>query len=270
MKVVDFHVHPPFNAEERGVDPQVLTERILAWMDGEGIDVAVISPVAPYISNDYIAKMIDYEPKRLIGFASVVPNPADRAVRELKRVIEDLGLRGLKLHPGMQGFCLKNIHLWRVLQFAGELGIPVLIHTMMGDLSTLYFKSPLALGTNDLEGYQLLPFIAPKTIIVLAHMGGSFHFEDFLQIATSDNVYVDTSYSIITITEKVGIRVFASYVKALGAEKFIFGSDYVVGLTPQEYGAKRQIKIVNSLLISNSEKELILYKNACRILKLPY
>ncbi len=94
-----------------------------------------------------------YEPKRLIGFASVVPNPVDIAIEELKNAIVDLGLRGLKLHPGMQGFCLKNVHLWRVLDFAGkELGIPVIIDAMLGDfiLKALTYLRRIALKTLSL------------------------------------------------------------------------------------------------------------------------
>ncbi|HHC19235.1 MAG TPA: hypothetical protein ENK81_02385, partial [Euryarchaeota archaeon] len=72
------------------------------------IDIAVILPIAPYITNDYVHKVVSYEPKRLVGFASVVPNPSDIAIKELRRAIEDLGLKGLKLHPSIQGFLCKS------------------------------------------------------------------------------------------------------------------------------------------------------------------
>ena len=268
MKVIDFHVHPPFDAEEKGINAEKIAEQLVEWMDKEGIDIAVILPVAPYISNEYISKIVDYDPKRLVGFASVVPNPADYAIKELKYAIQELGLKGLKLHPGMQGFCLKNPHILRVLKFSGELGIPVIIHTMFGDFSTLYFKGSPALWINNIEDYALLPVIVPETTIILAHMGGSFHFEETLMIATSPNVYVDTSYSLITTVLKIGVKLFAEYVKALSSEKFIFGSDVVLGFTPDKYGARKQIEIIKSLPISDEDKENILYKNALRILNL--
>ena len=63
-------------------------------MDESGIDIGIILPIAPYIPNDYVYKIVSYEPKRLIGFASVVPNPADIAVRELRGAVMDLGLGG--------------------------------------------------------------------------------------------------------------------------------------------------------------------------------
>lgn len=268
MRIIDFHVHPPFDAEERHISPEKLAEDMVEWMDNVGIDIAVVLPVAPYISNEYVAKIVDYDPKRLIGFASVVPNPADFAIKKLRYAVQELGLRGLKLHPGMQGFCIANAHIWRVLRFAGELGIPVVIHTLFGDFSTLYFKVPSSPKGNEIEDYAMLPIVAPKTKIVLAHMGGSFHFEDALHIATEPNVYVDTSYSLITVVKKIGSELFAEYIKALGSEKFVFGSDYVFGLTPEEYGAKRQIEIIEGMPISESDKENILYKNAAKLLGL--
>ena len=71
-----------------------------------GIKVAALLPIAPWVSNDYMYKIVSYNPKRLIGFTSVVPNPADIAIKELHRVVQDLGPRDLKLHPPMQGFCV--------------------------------------------------------------------------------------------------------------------------------------------------------------------
>ncbi len=99
--IIDFHIHIPMNWVRENTSPRSVAEKILTFMDDSGIDVVVILPIAPYISNEYVYKVVSYEPKRLIGFASVLPNPADIAVEELRRAIVDLGLKGLKLHPGM-------------------------------------------------------------------------------------------------------------------------------------------------------------------------
>ena len=91
-------------------------------------------------------------------------------------------------------------------------------------------------------------------------MGGAFHFEDVLFIATNKNVCVDTSYSTVTIAEKIGVKKLARYIKALGPEKFIFGSDTILGVTPEEYRAERQIEIINQMDLAKDEKELVFYK----------
>jgi len=209
--VVDFHLHVPEGWVREGVPPREAAERLVEFMDGAGIDVGVVLPVAPYVPNDYVYRLVSYEPGRLVGFASVVPNPADVAVRELRRAVEDLGLRGLKLHPGMQGFCLRHPHVVRVVRCAGELGVPVVVHAMLGDLSTLYFKSGgHALPSPDrLEDYEWLPVLAPGTRIVYAHMGGLFGFREFMAIAAGHpNVYLDTSYSLVTVVGRLVLRGF--------------------------------------------------------------
>ena len=269
--IVDSHLHIPEGWVKEGVPPKVAAERLLQFMDESGIDVGVILPIAPYVPNDYVCKVVSHEPKRLVGFASVVPNPADVAVRELRRAIEDLGLRGLKLHPGMQGFCIRHPHVIEVIRAAGELDVPVVIHAMKGDLSILYFRSTKehTLPTPDrVEDYDLLPVLTPGTTIIYAHMGGLFGFREFMAIAAGHpNVYLDTSYSLITIAEEIGLQRLSTYIKHLGSDKFVFGSDHLVGLTPDWLSAKKQIEIVKSLPgLSDRERKLILSGNAARLL----
>ncbi len=271
--IIDFHLHIPDKWVKEGIAPCAVAERLLEFMDGAGIDIGVILPIAPYIGNDYVYRVVSCEPKRLIGFASVVPNPADVAIRELRRAVEDLGLRGLKLHPEMQGFCILHPHVVRVLRTAGELGVPVVIHALRGDLSTLYFRStkentiPTPNRTKD---YDFLPVLAPETTIVYAHMGGLFGFREFMAIAAGHpNVYLDTSYSLVTIVEEIGARRLSTYIKHLGADKLVFGSDHIIGFTPSNLSAKKQIAIIKDLLeLSEDEEELILSGNAKRILGL--
>ncbi len=73
---------------------------------------------------------------------------------------------------------MRNSHVWRVLGVAGELGISVIIHALWVDESTLYFKSPPALWINTIEDYALLPYIAPKTKLIYAHMDGLLNFNE--------------------------------------------------------------------------------------------
>ena len=93
--VIDFHLHIPEKWAREGVSSRDVAEKLVQFMDESGIDMGVILPIAPYIPNDYVYRVVSHEPRRLIGFASVVPNPADVAIRELKRAVKDLGLRGL-------------------------------------------------------------------------------------------------------------------------------------------------------------------------------
>ncbi len=268
--IIDFRLHVPEEWVRSNVSPREAAEKLVGFLDESGIDVGVLLPIAPYVPNDYIYRVVSYEPRRLIGFASVVPNPADVAVRELRRAVEDLGLRGLKLHPGMQGFCIAHPHVISVLRAAGELGVPVVIHVMKGDLSSLFFKSTgHALPTPErIEDYDLVPALAPDTTLVYAHMGGLFGFREFMAIAAGHpNLYLDTSYSLVTIAEEIGLERLSIYIKHLGPEKFLYGSDHIIGLTPDWLSAKKQIEIIKSLPgLTEAEKEQILSGTAKKIL----
>jgi len=242
-------------------------------MDDSGIDVGVLLPIAPYVPNEYVYRVVAYEPKRLIGFASVGPNLADVAIKELKRANENLELRGLKLHPEMQDFYILHPHVIKVINVAGELGIPVVIHATKGGLSTLYFKASkehVLPAPDKTKDYVLLPVLVPKTTIIYVHMGSLFGFREFMAMATGHpNVFLDISYSLVTVAEEIGAQRLSIYIKHLGADKFVFGSDHIIGLTPDSLSAKRQIEIIRGLPgLSSKGKKLILSENAKKTLKL--
>ena len=72
------------------------------------------------------------------------------------------------------------------------------------------------------------------------------------------NVYLDTSMGF----EYYPTEQFLRIVKNHGADKILFGSD-----SPWSR-ADNEIKTIKSLPLSDNEKDLILYKNAQRILNL--
>jgi len=199
--VIDFHVHLPLDAAKRASPAEVARE-LLSYADREGLEAVVLAPVAPYHPNDFAAKVAEEGSGRIVALASVVPNPLDAALGELRRAVEDLGLRGLSLHPPLQGFCLRNPQVWHLLRFAGEeLGVPVLVH---GPPSTVYVRNTAvqAPWLNAPEDYALLPHVAPRTAIVLSDPGSTHALELFLGLASSSrNVYLDTSHGLLRLAQ---------------------------------------------------------------------
>jgi len=62
----------------------------------------------PPVPNDHIASAVRAHPDVFIGFAGVDPWKGRLAVDEARRAREVLGLRGLKLHPGLQKFAAND------------------------------------------------------------------------------------------------------------------------------------------------------------------
>jgi hypothetical protein len=57
----------------------------------------------PRVSNEFVSKIVDRYPDRIVGFASVDPHK-ELAVKDLEYAIRQLRLSGLKLHPQVQAF----------------------------------------------------------------------------------------------------------------------------------------------------------------------
>jgi len=234
-------------------------------MDGQGIEMSVVLPISPFISNDYVSEAVEFSPDRLVGFASVQPNLGGYALEELEHAVRGLDLKGLKLHPSMQGFSVQDPKVWRCIRRAGELGVPVVLHCLLGDYSTLAFRSEPAPWLVEAQDYALLPHVCPDTTLIYAHLGGLFGFEEVVRCAAFPNVYLETSYSLPQIAERYPIE---DYIEAIWSEKLVFGSDYVPGVTPEEHWPRPQIEAIERLELSEEAKANILYKNACRILKI--
>src|SRR5262249_36716071 len=94
-----------------GFDPKLR----LRDMDSEGVDIAVLYPSVglfleaiddPVVAeaccrvyNDWLADFSRTDPSRLIGIAGMPMQDVGAAVRELQRVVGDLGMKGVFIRP---------------------------------------------------------------------------------------------------------------------------------------------------------------------------
>jgi aminocarboxymuconate-semialdehyde decarboxylase len=115
----------------------------LAAMDADGIDFALLSPAPPLflywidareapaaaaVINDAVAEMVREAPDRFAGIATLPMQDPSAAVRELRRCVESLGMRGAQIGPSIEGVPLDDLTLRPVLQEASDLGVPLIIH----------------------------------------------------------------------------------------------------------------------------------------------
>jgi predicted TIM-barrel fold metal-dependent hydrolase len=98
-----------------------LTELRLADMDANGVDMQVLSLSVPGLEvikdpsaavtaarrvNDYVAKAVAENPSRFAGFATLPLQDPQAAVVELRRAVEELGLKGVLYNDHAQGHYL--------------------------------------------------------------------------------------------------------------------------------------------------------------------
>jgi len=205
--IIDSHTHVDEIAAWGWMDPP---EVLIPLLNDAGIEKAVImtyrdaiGPRDPAVA--YIHDAVKRYPDRLIGYIRINPN-SDQSMDTLDKALGDDGFKGLKLHPvSYVGFPYAEAAL-RLMHRAAQYNAPVLFHT--GD-------EAMALPEEVAEAARL----CPETTVIMAHMGGYYHYEAALQAAVElPNIMIDTSGSPYTWMIK---RV----VETIGAERVLFASD---------------------------------------------
>src|SRR3712207_208198 len=92
--------------------------------DGRGGLNASGGPDGWLISNDDVAGFVAERPDRLAGLASVDLRDPVRAVRELRRAVRDLGLKGLRIVPWLWGLPPNDRRYYPLYAECVELGVP--------------------------------------------------------------------------------------------------------------------------------------------------
>src|SRR5690606_13278543 len=116
-----------------------------ADMDRLGIDVQVISPVptqyyyfaegdlgreAARIVNDGIAAAVARHPERLAGMGTVPLQVPELAIAEMKRCVNDLGLRGIEISSNVAGRELADSTFRPFFAAAEEMGVLLFLHPL--------------------------------------------------------------------------------------------------------------------------------------------
>ncbi len=115
----------------------------LAEMDEEGIDVQVLSPIPvtftywakpnaclelSQFQNDHIATVTAEYPDRFVGLGTVPLQDTDLAIEEMRRAVQDLGLKGIQIGSNVNGRNLDDPEIVRFLETAGTMNVPILVH----------------------------------------------------------------------------------------------------------------------------------------------
>jgi predicted TIM-barrel fold metal-dependent hydrolase len=241
--ILDFHTHID-EAEAFGwIDPP---DKLIPLLDQAGIAKAacmtyVDLPGSNPAALDYVAGAVSRFPDRLIGFARLNPTYRREAETALRRAVEDLGFRGVKLHPTSTLAHPAAEPTVALLRLAGTLGVPVLFHCGDDPYTT---PQAIAAGADQ----------APDAAVVLGHMGGYFHVDEAIAMAERHaNLYLETS--AMPYPAKI-----AEAVERVGAERVLFGSDGP-GCNPA-----LEVEKVRLAGLGGDAERLVLGVNAARLL----
>jgi len=260
-RIIDFHNHifpekiarrvTEFLAGYYEFDPEGTGELddLLASSHSAGMSKLIVHSTATRASqvksvNIYLRDVVAEQKGYFVGFGTMHPDFED-IEGELKSIVS-YGLRGLKLHPDFQEFCIDSDKMYKIYEAVGD-SLPILVH--VGDKKA-DASSPerMARAVRDF----------PNVTFIAAHFGGYSNWDDAYEYLAGKDLYFDTSSTLQFLPADDAMRIIRKH----GVEKMLFGSDY-----PMSSHAE-SLRLFYKLPLSYEEQELILYKNAGKLLKL--
>ncbi|HXG09253.1 MAG TPA: amidohydrolase family protein [Gemmataceae bacterium] len=235
--------------------------RRLADCQAVGVDVQVLSTVPVMfcywakaehahdlsrLLNDHIAEVVREYPRHFVGLGTLPMQDPDRAVRELERCINELGLCGIEIGSHVNDWNLDHPSVFPVLEAAQELSAAVFVHPwdMLGRERMSKYWLAWLVGMPAETALAICSVIfggvldrLPRLRIAFAHGGGAFpgtigriehgfHVRpDLCAVHTknSPRSYLGRFYLDSLVHDADALR---GLIKLVGADRIALGSDY--------------------------------------------
>ena len=268
MKYFDIHCHcypdkiaaKALENSQKNADVEVYSDGTVAGLQRSAISAGldgclnlplVMNPDSTIAVNEWAASINDdYENySEIYSLGSV--SPQTKNVKNILAWIKnDLGLKGIKLHPEYQKFKYSDKEIQPILEGCVENDLFILTH-----------------AGRDIS-FPLVPNSNPKTLLevhrnypelkfILGHFG-SWNMWDDIDVLIGENVFLDTAFVLPFLSTQRIIEI----IRAHGADKIIFGTDSPWG------DQKKDLEIFKALPLTPSEQKLIFYENAKKLLDL--
>lgn len=272
-------------------------EKRIAQMDEEGVDVQVLSPIPVTFAywaepekclelsvaqNDFIASVVAKYPDRFVGLGTVPLQDADMAITEMKRAINELGLKGIEIGSNANGKTLDDPEILRFLEAAAEMNVPIFVHPWAtigvermprhNFMYSIGMPSETALAASSLIFSGILDKY-PDFKICFSHGGGSLPYllpridqawEVWPHIRTTENPPSHYAKKLYFDTLVYDPRNLQFMLEKFGSDHIIMGTDYPFLLREIPPG-----KVVEELeKVSEEEIKQMLGENAVEFLGL--
>ena len=277
--IIDFHTHTfPDAMAEKTVAILKQKSGTVPFSDGTvkglskraksaGVKLSIVLPV---ITNPASTSKINrfaaqqnqsVKETGVFSFGGMHPEVSDykAAINE----IDELGLKGFKIHPAYQQTPLSDIKYKRIIGYAEEKGLIVVSHGGLDIGVDGSWASPQMAA-------EVIADVKPERL-VLAHMGGWEQWQDVKTYLCGKNVYFDTAFCAVDFAYQkdfpaarqkpvLSEKEFTEIVKLHGADKILFGTDSPWG------DEKPQIDFINGLNLTKTQKSAIFCDNAKTLL----
>lgn len=242
--LVDSHCH--LGGPDKVDGSRQSLEELIKRMDDCNVDLAVAFPfndrdagVSFFNSNSFIARAQEESGGRVVGFGRLDPHAREKALLEAKRCIEELELKGFKLHPTAQNFFPDHPAVLKIVRKVARYNVPVVFDN----------------GKDESKNTEIarLADKVPEARIILAHMRG----EGFIEVCRErENLYLGTV--------KAEVDDIARAVEELEVERVLAGSD--APLASMYFEMVDKFEQIDT--ISDEDLEKVRGENMARLLNL--
>lgn len=238
------------------VPDEIPIELTLGALDAAGIERAMLSawagPQGALISNDDVATRVADHPDRFVGVCSVdLARPMD-GVRELRRCVEEHGMKAVRQLPWLWQLPPNDRRYYPLYAACVDLNVPFCLQ--VGHAGPLLPSEP----GRPIPYLDEVACEFPELVIVGGHIGYPWT-EEMISLARKyPNVYIDTS----AYKPSRYPPALVEYMRGRGRTKVLFGSNFPM-INPGD--CMRQI---DQLGLDDEARALFLGANAARVFSL--
>ena len=262
-------------------------------MDGAGVDAAALSAsigveqlpanegvVFMKDANDALAEAMKKHPGRFIGTSILAPKDINASIAELERTAK-LGFKGWNAFSNFDGLQLDDEYFFPLLEAANRLGLYVYVHPTGSQSKYFQGYGPTLVTSGfgfaiDVATCIVRMILAgifdrlPELKIIIGHTGEALpflitrlddadgrvrHASDKQKNQRRPGEYFRSNIWMTT-SGNFSKPAFFCARDTFGIERLLFGSDY-----PME-NLRKGVDFIESLGLNDSEKEMVLHKNA--------
>lgn len=264
IMLIDFHTHAfPERIAARavaglshgsgGMVPQTdgTLNCLKQQMDADGVDLSVVLSIATNPRQQTNVNNFAIESNagpRFIAFGSVHPDAPD-ALEELEQLAA-AGIKGVKFHPEYQCFYVDEERMKPIYKKISQLGLITVFHAG----HDIGFAPPYHCMPQQLLGALKLLDVP----VIAAHWGGYGAGLEVMDKLCGENLFFDTSMGYGCIPRPIAQAIIDKH----GPDHILFGSDM------PWHRPQWELRLLNSLDLSDSDREKILFRNAMKLLDL--
>ena len=218
-------------------------------MKKDGVDISVVLSIATnpmqQANVNNFANEINKE-KCFFAFGSVHPD-ADDVFDELER-IKDMGIKGVKFHPEYQDFYVDDEKMKPIYKKISSLGLITVFHAG--------YDYGYALPYHSMPDNLLRALSWFDSPVIAAHWGGVNCGAEVIKKLCGKDIWFDLSFGYAAMPKAIAQEIVDKHTP----DRLIFASDM------PWHRPLWEKQLIESLDISQNDKDKIYYKNALNLL----